>query len=65
MTMLNTNANIAEPDEFYAELLEIHEGHSKEESDAINARLILLLANHIGERDVLSAAMKAAATGRD
>ena len=64
MSKLNTKPNIAEPDEFYAELLAIHEGRSKEESDAINSRLILLLANHIGDRDILSAAMQAAAQSK-
>lgn len=60
MTALNTQANIKGPDEFYAELLSVHEGLSKAESDALNARLILLLANHIGDRAVLSEALKAA-----
>lgn len=54
-------ANIKAPDEFYAELLAVHEGLSKAESDALNARLILLLANHIGDRAVLSEALHAAA----
>lgn len=61
MTSLNTKANIKAPDEFYAELLAVHEGLSKAESDALNARLILLLANHIGDRQVLSEALQAAA----
>ncbi len=61
MAALNTKANIKAPDEFYAELLAVHEGLSKEESDALNARLILLLANHIGDRAVLSEALHAAA----
>lgn len=61
MTALNTKANIKGPDEFYAELLSVHEGLSKAESDALNARLILLMANHIGDREVLSQALKAAA----
>jgi hypothetical protein len=60
MSALNTQANIKGPDEFYAELLSVHEGLSKAESDALNARLILLLANHIGDRAVLSEALKAA-----
>ncbi|MCC0035768.1 MAG: DUF2783 domain-containing protein [Hoeflea sp.] len=60
MSALNTQANIKGPDEFYAELLSVHEGLSKAESDALNARLILLLSNHIGDRDVLSQALKAA-----
>lgn len=60
MTALNTKANIKGPDEFYAELLSVHEGLSKAQSDALNARLILLLANHIGDREVLLQALKAA-----
>jgi len=60
MTDLITIPNINGTDDFYAELLALHDGHSKEESDAINARLILLLANHIGDRKVLEKAMKAA-----
>lgn len=64
MSKINTQPNIAGGDDFYAELLEIHDGRSKEESDAINARLILLLANHIGDRKVLTDAMtKAVAAG--
>lgn len=61
MAGLNTRANIRVPDEFYAELLGVHEGLSKAQSDALNARLILLLANHIGDREVLSEALHAAA----
>ncbi|MFT4715807.1 MAG: hypothetical protein ACI861_002550 [Paracoccaceae bacterium] len=61
MSGLNIKANIAGADDFYAELLAIHDGQSKEQSDAINARLILLLANHIGDRDILSEAMTKAA----
>lgn len=61
MARLNTDPNIADPDGFYAELLMLHDGREKAESDAINARLILLLANHIGDREVLTEAMQAAA----
>ncbi|MEO4043076.1 DUF2783 domain-containing protein [Hoeflea sp. CAU 1731] len=59
--MLNTNKNIARQDDFLEELLAAHEGLSKSESDAFNARLILLLANHVGDLDVLREALKAAA----
>ncbi|MCR9071303.1 MAG: DUF2783 domain-containing protein [Alphaproteobacteria bacterium] len=52
--------NIDGPDDFYAELIAAHDGLSKEESDAFNARLILILANHIGDRAALSAALAAA-----
>ncbi|MFV0385279.1 DUF2783 domain-containing protein [Paracoccus sp. (in: a-proteobacteria)] len=61
MTTLNTEPNIARPDDFYASLLAVHEGKSKAESDALNARLILILCNHIGDRDVLDQALALAA----
>ncbi|MEO1556466.1 MAG: DUF2783 domain-containing protein [Pseudomonadota bacterium] len=60
MTKLNLDPNIPDPDGFYDELLEVHQGLTKEASDALNARLILVLANHIGDRDVLRAALAAA-----
>ena len=67
MTRLRTEPNIDDPDGFYEELLSLHEGRSKEESDAVNARLVLVLANHIGDRQVLREAFRAAAspTGRN
>ncbi|MFK7879040.1 DUF2783 domain-containing protein [Roseobacter sp.] len=54
--------NIEDPDGFYDELLAVHEGLDKAQSDALNARLILVLANHIGERETLSQALLAART---
>ena len=60
MAELITQPNIDRPDDFYAELIGLHEGLAREESDALNARLILLLANHIGDREVLRQAMRAA-----
>jgi len=59
--MLNTKPNIAGADDFYADLLALHEGKSEKESADINARLILLLANHIGDKQVLAQALEAAA----
>ncbi len=61
MSDLIVTPNIKGADDFYAELLGSHEGLSKEESDALNARLVLILANHIGDRAVLSDAVAAAA----
>ncbi|MCF6305671.1 MAG: DUF2783 domain-containing protein [Rhodobacteraceae bacterium] len=58
--MLNTSPNIPDPDGFFAELLALHDGKSKAQSDALNAKIILILANHIGDQTVLSAALKAA-----
>lgn len=60
---LNTTPNIPDPDGFYAELLSVHEGLSDDESVALNARLVLLLANHIGDRSILSEALSAASKG--
>ena len=57
---LNLEPNIPDPDDFYDELLSAHEGLSDDESEAFNARLILTLCNHIGDRDILSAALEAA-----
>lgn len=61
MTALITDANLADADAFYSRLIAIHDGRSKDESGAINARLILLLANHIGDMEVLEEALAAAA----
>jgi len=58
---LNTEPNIARPDDFYQDLIDLHRDLTEEQSRQVNARLILLLANHIGDMDVLSEAMKAAA----
>jgi len=60
MTDLITKPNIKDPDGFYAQLLELHENLTKEQSDALNARLILLLANHIGDREILNQAFNLA-----
>ena len=60
MTRLNTKPNMADADEFYARLLAAHDGLTKTQSDALNARLILILANHIGDAKVLNEALEAA-----
>ena len=57
MAKLNTKPNIDRADDFYAALLQAHDGLSKSESDALSARLLLVLANHIGDREVLDEAM--------
>ncbi len=60
MSDLILTPNIDSADDFYADLLATHEGLSNQDSDALNARLILVLANHIGDRAVLIDALKAA-----
>ena len=63
MTPLNTGAGLESPDDFYAALLDAHQGLSLEQSHALNARLVLLLAGEIGRLDVLRAALAAAREG--
>jgi len=58
--VLELTANLPNGDDFYDELLRAHEGLDDEQSDAFNARLILILCNHIGDRNVLSQALAAA-----
>jgi hypothetical protein len=60
---LNTAPNLGAPDDFYEALIEAHRGLSDAQSEMLNARLILLLANHIGDLDVLREALDAARTG--
>jgi len=63
MGTLNTEPNIAGPDDFYERLIATHRGLSDEQSALVNAKLILLLANHIGDTNVLAQAMAAARDG--
>jgi len=60
MAELKTDLNLVSPDDFYEKLIEMHHGLSDEQSELVNARLILLLANHIGDPAVLREAMRAA-----
>jgi 3-(3-hydroxy-phenyl)propionate hydroxylase len=57
---LITTPNLAAPDDFYEALIDTHRDMSNEQSQALNARLILLLANHIGDLGVLKQALLAA-----
>lgn len=57
---LTLTPNLTDTDGFYEALIAAHEGLSKEQSDAYNARLILVLANHIGDASVLTDALEAA-----
>ncbi len=57
---LTTDPNIPDPDGFYARLIACHEGLSEAESAAVNARLILILANQIGDADMLAQALEMA-----
>ncbi len=62
---LITEPHLEAPDSFYEALIETHRDLSEAQSHALNARLVLLLANHIGQFDVLQQALAAArASGR-
>ena len=54
---LNTNPNFTDPDAFYEALNNLFLEASDEEAERINARLVLLLANHIGDLEVLEEAI--------
>ncbi len=52
--------NLSDHDGFYEELLRAHDGLSAEEIAAFHAQLILILANHVGDRAALSEALELA-----
>ena len=57
---LDTRAQLEAPDDFYEALIDAHRDLDVDASHALNARLVLLLANHIGRLDVLRQALQAA-----
>ena len=63
MPPLDTRARLADPDAFYEALIDMHRDLSDADSQLVNAKLILLLANHIGDLDVLLEAMALARRG--
>jgi uncharacterized protein DUF2783 len=63
MATLITESNLPAPDDFYERLIATHRDLSDEESALVNAKLVLLLANHIGDASVLAQAMAAARDG--
>jgi Protein of unknown function (DUF2783) len=54
---LSTRSNFANPDDAYRAIVESHRGLSEEQSADLDAALVLILANHIGEIDVLREAI--------
>lgn len=61
MSKLNVEPNLTDADAFYAALTEAHRELDRDQSEKLNARLILLLANHIGDTAVLEQALRIAA----
>lgn len=62
---LVTTPNLESPDDFYAALIAAHDGLDEPASHAFNARLVLLLANHVGSMAVLREALAAAQSAAD
>jgi len=60
---MRTELAIADPDGFYEALIRAHEGLDDERSNLLNARLVLLLANQVGDMAVLQACLAAARQG--
>ena len=54
---LITEPNLPAPDAFYETLIDTHSGLTDEQSAELNAALILLLANHLGDMDIIREAL--------
>ena len=57
---MKTTLNLQDADGFYEQLLDAHAGLTREQSDLLNARLVLLLANQVGDARVLQECVEAA-----
>ncbi len=62
---LRTDLRLVDPDGFYQALIDMTKGLTEPEALVVNAKLVLLLANHVGDIDVLRQAMTAARKGID
>jgi hypothetical protein len=60
MSKLLTQSQFANPDAAFVALIEARRGLSVEQAAALDARLVLILANHIGDLDVLKEAIEVA-----
>lgn len=58
--MLITDPHFEAPDDFYQSLIDAHRDLDTARSHELNAKLVLLLANHIGRQQVLEQALQAA-----
>jgi hypothetical protein len=61
--MLDTTLRLADPDAFYEALIDMHRDLGNDDSQLVNAKLILLLSNQIGDMTVLREAMSIARSG--
>ena len=62
-TLLKSDPRLARPDDIYQVLIDAHRDLAPEQSQAFNSRLVLLLANHIGDEGVMAEAVAAAGKG--
>ncbi|HEY1748656.1 MAG TPA: DUF2783 domain-containing protein [Xanthobacteraceae bacterium] len=64
MTKLSTASRFSDPDAAYRALLEARRNLSDEQAARLDSRLVLILANHIGDLDVLREAIALAQASR-
>ncbi|MDE2607838.1 MAG: DUF2783 domain-containing protein [Burkholderiales bacterium] len=57
---MKTQLNLQDADGFYEQLLDAHQGLTEQQSALLNARLILLLANQVGDAKLLKECVEAA-----
>jgi hypothetical protein len=58
---LKREPNLARPDDVYNLIVDAHRGLTREQSEALNARLVLILANHVGDERAVEEALRVAA----
>ena len=57
---MKTALHFQDADTFYEQLLDAHQGLSREQSELLNARLVLILANQVGDAQILGDCVAAA-----
>ena len=57
---MKTDLNFEDADKFYESLLDAHQGLSRDQSESLNARLVLLLANQVGSTQALLGCLQGA-----
>ena len=62
---MKTSLNFQDADAFYEQLLNAHLGLNREESELLNARLILVMANQLGNTALLIDCIEAAKAGEN
>lgn len=65
MQRLDLSPRIVRPDDFYEALIAAHHGLDDAASMKLNARLVMVLANQVGDMDLLMQAIELARSGQD